>query len=237
MEFCRTTFHVVQQGDTFYRLAQKYQTTVPDIIMRNPGINPYNLQVGTRLRICAGHENGNFQQEEMALNNDMRQAWSKHNMWANMLMASQLNDLPNRENMEVRMMQTPEEIAAVFSQFYSQPMVNQLKQMLTEHVQIGNELIMAMKDNDTARAEQLEAQWNQNADKIARMLSSANEKYDYDDLREMLRMHLRLMKDTVMADLNSNYNEAIRLMDENDNHTMMMADALTNGLLEQFYQR
>lgn len=40
MAFCRTIIHVVQPGDTFYRLAQRYQTTVPEIILRNPGLIP-----------------------------------------------------------------------------------------------------------------------------------------------------------------------------------------------------
>ncbi len=46
MAFCRTIIHIIQPGDSFYKLAQKYRTTVPDIMMRNPGVNPYNLQVG-----------------------------------------------------------------------------------------------------------------------------------------------------------------------------------------------
>lgn len=45
MAFCRTVIHIIQPGDSFYKLAQKYRTTVPDIMMRNPGVNPYNLQV------------------------------------------------------------------------------------------------------------------------------------------------------------------------------------------------
>ena len=115
MDFCRTTFHVVQQGDTFYRLAQQYHTTVPDIIQRNPGINPYNLQVGTRLRICAGREsNENIQQEEIDLNNDMRQGWNQHNFWTTMFMTSLFNNLGNKTSTENRLMQTPGDIASVF---------------------------------------------------------------------------------------------------------------------------
>ena len=95
MDFCRTTFHIVQQGDTFYRLAQQYRTTVPDIIQRNPGINPYNLQVGTRLRICVGRGNETLQQEETDLNNDMRMGWSQYNFWTTMFMNSLFHNLEN----------------------------------------------------------------------------------------------------------------------------------------------
>lgn len=238
MDFCRTIFHVVQQGDTFYRLAQRYHTTVPDIIMRNPGINPYNLQVGERIRICAGQMDNNLNRpEEMDLHNDMRQAWGDHNFWTAMFLISLFNDLGNTNAVQRRLMQTPEDIAGVFAQYYSQPMTNQLKQLLTDHVNLAGELAAAMQNNSMDRAEQVEMQLNQNADQIARMLANANPKYDYEELRRMLRMHLELLKNTMMADLNGEHDEAVRFTDENEAHLMGMADTLTEGLLEQFHQR
>ena len=238
MDFCRTTFHVVQQGDTFYRLAQQYHTTVPDIIQRNPGINPYNLQVGTRLRICAGREsNENIQQEEIDLNNDMRQGWNQHNFWTTMFMTSLFNDLGNKTSTENRLMQTPGDIASVFDKFYPQSMVNRLKQLLTEHTQLAGELMEALQANNTERATQIENQMYQNADQIARMLANANSKYSYDELRRILRMHIETLKNTMTADLNHEFDETVRLVDENEEHLMDLSDALTEGLMEQFYQR
>lgn len=237
MDFCRTINHVVQQGDTFYRLAQRYRTTVPDIIMRNPGVNPYNLQVGTRLRICTGQEGNNRHPEAMDLHNDMHQAWNQHNFWDAMFVISLFNALENTDAVQRRLMQTPEDIAAVFEQFYSMPIVNQIRQMLEEHVRLGGELTMAMKNNNTEQAQQLESQLNQNADQMARMLASTNSQYNYEELRRMLRMHLDMMKKAKMAELDGNHDESVRLMDENGKQLMELADVLTEGLMEQFYQR
>lgn len=237
MDFCRTIFHVVQQGDSLYRLAQRYRTTVPDIIMRNPGINAYNLQVGSRLRICPGYENDNMRPEERDLNNDMRQAWSGHNFWDSMYLISVFNALDNMDAVQARLLQTPEDIAQVFEQFYSQPMVNQLRQLLTEHVRLAEDLTNAVNTNNMERATQLENQLNQNADQTARLLANANSNYDYEELRRMLRMHLNLMRDTMTREKNGEHAEAVQLMDQNEAHLMEMADALTQGLVEQFYQR
>ena len=52
----------VQEGDSLYKLAKQFHTTVTELILLNSGVNPYNLQTGMRLTICPGEgyvdENG-----------------------------------------------------------------------------------------------------------------------------------------------------------------------------------
>lgn len=44
----------VQEGDSLYKLAKQFHTTVTELILLNSGVNPYNLQTGMRLTICPG---------------------------------------------------------------------------------------------------------------------------------------------------------------------------------------
>lgn len=236
MDYCKTIFHVVQPGDSLYRLAQRYQTTVPDIIMRNPGINAYNLQIGSRLRICPGFESGEMRPEQRELNNDMRQAWSQHNFWGNMFLVSLFHTLENLDAVKMRLEQSPEDIAAVFQSFYANPTVTQIRNLLAEHVRLAGEMANAMKNGNMERSTQLETQLNQNADQMARLLANANSNYDYEELRRMMRNHLNLMQDTMTSELSGDHNEAVRLMGENEDQLMDMADVLTEGLVQQFYR-
>ena len=46
--------HIVQGGDTLYRIARTYGTTVDVLLRLNPGISPDDLQVGMEVRLPGG---------------------------------------------------------------------------------------------------------------------------------------------------------------------------------------
>lgn len=48
---CRGYIHVVEPGDTLYKLARKYDVKLLEIMRLNPYVNVYNLQVGDEICI------------------------------------------------------------------------------------------------------------------------------------------------------------------------------------------
>lgn len=48
---CNGYVHVVEQGDTLYKLARKYDVKLFDIMRLNPYVNVYNLQIGDEICI------------------------------------------------------------------------------------------------------------------------------------------------------------------------------------------
>lgn len=48
---CRGMVHVVEKGDTLYRLGKQYHVSVGQLMFANPFVNVYNLQVGDELCI------------------------------------------------------------------------------------------------------------------------------------------------------------------------------------------
>ena len=46
--------HTIQAGDSLYKLSRQYKTTVSELILGNPGVNPYQLQIGMELAVCPG---------------------------------------------------------------------------------------------------------------------------------------------------------------------------------------
>ena len=43
--------HVVEAGDTLYLIAKRYEVKLDDLMEQNPNIDPYNLMIGTKLKL------------------------------------------------------------------------------------------------------------------------------------------------------------------------------------------
>ncbi len=50
---CQGKIHVIEQGDTLYKLAKMYDVKLFDIMRLNPYVNVYNLQIGDEICIPA----------------------------------------------------------------------------------------------------------------------------------------------------------------------------------------
>ena len=48
---CRGIVHVIENGDTLYKLGKKYHVSVMQLMVANPYVNVYNLQIGDELCI------------------------------------------------------------------------------------------------------------------------------------------------------------------------------------------
>ena len=51
MECCHCFLHVVQKGDTLYRLSRQYGVPLAAVLCANPYVNIYNLQIGDEICI------------------------------------------------------------------------------------------------------------------------------------------------------------------------------------------
>lgn len=48
---CRGFYYVIKEGDTLYKISRTYEVSVSDLIMANPYINVYNLQINDEICI------------------------------------------------------------------------------------------------------------------------------------------------------------------------------------------
>lgn len=240
--------YTIRPGDTLYQLARRFKTTVAVLISDNPDMDPYNLQVGSKITIYPGKTSstggGNCKPPfcpvpctQTELMNDMRLVWSQHVYWSRMYLISLAEQLKDQNDVANRLLQNPGDIANIFARFYSDQTANMIERLLTEHLQIGAKLIVALRDGQTEEAEQLKYQWHENANQMAVAFNRINPYYKYEDLHDMLDKHLELTTQEVVMRLSGNYPADIEAFNKVEQEAMEMADYFTAGIMKQFLKQ
>jgi hypothetical protein len=164
----------------------------------------------------------------------MRFVWLQHVYWTRLLLISIAERLKDLDATEARLLQNPGDIAHVFADYYPPEAALTIAGLLTEHLQIGAELITALRDKHTAQAEALDRRWYANADKMAGAFAGINPYYRREVIRDMLYRHLDLTKQEVSMRLAGNYPADIRAFGAVEQEAIMMADIFTAGIMKQF---
>lgn len=232
--YCENTItHVIKRGDTIYRLAKAYDTTVPEILMNNPRVNPYNLQVGSSLVICRKEETNDSQMEDSKLNQTLRALWEQLSYWIRMYLVSVSDDMSDGKAVLKRLLQIPEEMEKVFAQYYPPEIVGEMRKALDQFVNGLAALAPLVKSGSAEEADRQEMQLEQAADRLAEILSNMNINYDKEQLREALEEYLLQTKREIVARLSGEFAEDIATFDEVERQALQIADYLARGIVEQ----
>jgi len=166
------------------------------------------------------------------LKESMRLVWLQHVYWTRLLLISIAERLDDQADTTARLLQNPGDIANIFMRYFSRQCVGDVENLLTEHLQIGAELITALRDGSKI-ADELDKSWYINAEKMARAFNCMNPCYDYCEFKEMLFTHLDLTKKEVAARLAKKYKNDIAAFAEVEREAINMADMMTCGIMER----
>ena len=229
--------HIIRPGDTLYNLAIQYGTTVQDIIDTNLSLDPYNLRVGQQIYIYPNNNQGTgywVSINQVRLLEQMNLVWEQHIMWTRMLLISIAENLKDLDATQTRLLRNPRDIANIFRVYYGNNIANEIQRLLTEHLAIGKDLIVALKNKKEDEAQALNKKWYKNADDMAEAFSRINPFYPKEQIRQMLYDHLRLTSNEVNARLKGNYTEDIRAYDMVQKEILRMSQFFVNGIVRQF---
>lgn len=229
--------HTIRPGDTLYNLAMQYGTTVQNIIDTNIALNPYDLRVGQQIYIYPNYEQDMsywISMNQVQLLKQMNLVWEQHIMWTRMLLISIAENLKDLDATQARLLRNPKDIADIFRKYYGNVVANKIQQLLTEHLTIGKDLIVALKNKNQEQTTMLNTKWYQNADEMAEAFSSINPFYPKEEIRNMLYEHLRLTTSEVNNRLQGNYVADINSYDMVQREILKMSQFFVNGIVKQF---
>ena len=169
-----------------------------------------------------------------ALRQDMRKLWTDHTVWTRDYIIAAVGDQPDATAAATRLLKNQEDIGTAIASYYGKPAGDKLTALLKEHITIAVDVIKFAKAGDKAAHQQADAKWKKNADDIADFLAKANPNWPKATLVDMMNTHLSTTTDEVVARLTKNWDADVRAYDAVYTHILMMADALSDGIIKQF---
>jgi hypothetical protein len=177
-------------------------------------------------------------QKELALRQDMRKLWEDHVTWTRLAVISLTTDSPDTQATVGRLLRNQTDIGNAIKPYYGAAAGKQLTSLLREHIVIAADLIAVAKKGDQQGVASQQARWAANANKIATLLSNANPRFwKLPEMKAMMRDHLRLTTDEVVARLQQKWAVDVRAYDRIHGQILHMADMLSDGLVGQFPAR
>jgi hypothetical protein len=165
----------------------------------------------------------------------VRKLWEDHVTWTRVYIIAALADLPEADAAAQRLLQNQTDIGNAVKPFYGDEAGQQLTALLKDHILIAADLLAAAKVGDTAKFEDANKRWYENADQIAAFLNSANpDNWALSEMQTMMKDHLDLTLEEATARLSEDWAGDVAAYDKVHNEILHMADMISDGIIKQF---
>ena len=164
----------------------------------------------------------------------MRKLWEDHITYTRNYIISALAGLEDAGKIAERLLRNQDDLGNAIKPVYGDAAGNKLAALLRDHILIAADIVKAAKSGDNNGVTAGEKKWHENADEIAAFLSGANPNWPKKVLVDMLYKHLDYTTTEVVSRLKKDWAADIEAYDKGHEHMLMLADALTDGIVKQF---
>ena len=164
----------------------------------------------------------------------LRKLWEDHITYTRNYIISALANLPDAEAVLNRLMKNQEDLGNGIKPYYGSEAGDSLTRLLKDHIKVAGDVVKAAAANDKERLKAEQKRWSENGREIAALLSGANPKWPRKTLEDMMQKHLDLTTEEAAARIKKDWAADIKAYDAGHEHMLMFADALADGIVQQF---
>jgi hypothetical protein len=173
--------------------------------------------------------------EQVRFHDRMRKLWEDHITWTRLAIVSFAGGLPDFDQTAARLLRNQTDIGNAIKPYYGRRAGNRLTALLKEHIGGAVQLLQAAKAGDDAKFAAAKEAWYRNGRQIARFLSNANPRFlPFTATNRLMKGHLDQTLDEAAHRLAGDFAADIRDYDRIHRHILMMADAISTGIIKQF---
>jgi hypothetical protein len=169
-----------------------------------------------------------------ALSDALARLWTEHVVWTRQVIVSTLAHLADAPTASARLFRNQHDIGAALGKFYGSGFATAATNLLTQHIQIADALVVAAAAGNAGEVARLDSAWHDNAVQIARALASVNHNWTEADLQQMLFQHLALTKAEATARIERRWSDDVAAFDSVLAQALGMARTMADGIEKQF---
>lgn len=169
---------------------------------------------------------------------DMRYLWAEHATWTRDVIIGLLDQTPDANDDLARLLKNQVDIGNAIKPYYGDAAGQALTDLLTEHIVLAGDILIAARDGDTQGFTTANTAWYQNGDDISGFLNTANpENWELEPMKMHMKHHLDLTLAEAVAHLEGRHDDEVQAYDDVFEQLMNLADELADGIAQQFPEK
>lgn len=181
----------------------------------------------------ANNTTGYYSSED--LRNLLRQLMSQYSLWTRFYIVSKMDDLGDLEVITNRLYEVPIDFYNLLRIYYGSNSAQEFENLLREQITLTIQIIGEIKDGQSVDTTQ--ESWKKNADQISQLLSQLNPYWNMQTFQNLFYNHLDMMEYEAQKRVSRQYAADVYEYNFIEYHTLMFADYIWNGIINQFYPK
>ncbi len=167
------------------------------------------------------------------LRNILRQLWSQYSLWTRFYIVSKMANLGDLEIVTNRLYEVPIDFYNVLRIYYNNNSVQEFENLLREQIDLTIQIIDEI--NAGQPLDTVEARWRENANQISLLLTQLNPYWNLQTLQNLFYNHLDMTEYEAQKRYSRQYAADVYEYNFIEYHTLMFADYMWNGIINQLY--